>query len=219
MKDYRLTIKVRNNRLLKAIEYAGGTLGQKWCEANGLSYSRVNQFVNMTESPLAATGELRSAAARLCEVLGKLPEDLWSNEQLYPLERNFSEMEMDHAEIVALLPPEQQSYLPDFSAFEREQARALLTTAMAGLKPNERTVLQWRFEEDLTFEECAQKMGLTRERIRQIEAKAIRALKHPTRAAGLVDLVDLDEDMRASIKESAKDYEKRSRARRASLGA
>jgi RNA polymerase sigma factor (sigma-70 family) len=190
MKDYRLTIKVRNNRLLKAIEAVGGTPGGKWCAANGLGYARVNDLVNMTSSPLTAEGELHRDAARLCEVLGKLPEDLWSNEQLYPLEKNFSEMEMDHAQVVALLPQEQQSYLPDFSNLEHEQTRQLVSAALSTLTPREQEVIQMRFTDELTYEECANRLDVTRERVRQIEAKAMRKLRHPARVGMFIDAVD-----------------------------
>jgi RNA polymerase sigma factor (sigma-70 family) len=200
MKDYRLTIKVRNNRLLKAIEAVGGTPGGKWCEVNGLSYSTVNNLINMTSSPLTAGGELRLDAVRLCEVLGKLPEDLWSNEQLYPLERNFSEMEMDHAQVVALLPQEQQSYLPDFSEFERVQTKALVSKAVSTLTKREQEVIQMRFENDLTFDECASRLGVTSERVRQIYAKALRKLRHPKQAAILVDAMDFNDADRARYK-------------------
>jgi RNA polymerase sigma factor (sigma-70 family) len=204
MKDYRLTIKVRNNRLLKAIEAVGGTPGGKWCAANGLGYSRVNDLVNMTSSPLTAEGELHRDAAKLCEVLGKLPEDLWSNEQLYPLEKNFSEMEMDHAQVVALLPQEQQSYLLDLSEFERVQTKALVSKVVSTLTPREQQVIRMRFEDDLTFDECANRLGVTRERVRQIEAKALRNLRHPARAGMLVDAVDFsDPDRGVKYKQAA----------------
>jgi RNA polymerase sigma factor (sigma-70 family) len=202
MKDYRLTIKVRNNRLLKAIEAVGGTPGGKWCAANGLGYSRVNDMVNMTSSPLTAEGELHRDAARLCEVLGKLPEDLWSNEQLYPLEKNFSEMEMDHAQVVALLPQEQQSYLPDFSEFEQAQTKALVSKAVSTLTQREQKVLRMRFGDDLTLDECANRLDVTRERVRQIEAKALRKMRHPTRVGMLVDLMDFSEADRADYKQA-----------------
>lgn len=187
MKDYRLTIRVRNNRLLKAIEAGGWVLGKKWCDANGLSYGRVNGLVNMTTSPLMSDGRLYPDAARLCDVLGKLPEDLWSNEQLYPLEKNFSEMEMDHGQVVAMLPSEQQSYPPDFSEIEQKQARALLQKAMRSLSLNGQEVIRYRYEDDLTLEQCAKRMGLTKERIRQIEARAIRCLQKPACIALLAD--------------------------------
>lgn len=203
MKDYRLTIKVRNNRLLKAIEAVGGTPGGKWCAANGLGYKRVNDLINMTSSPLTAEGELHQDAAKLCEVLGKLPEDLWSNEQLYPLEKNFSDMEMDHAQVVALLPQEQQSYLPDFSEFEQAQTKALVSKAISTLTPREQEVLRMRFEDDLTLEECATRLDVTRDRVRQIEAKALRKMRHPTRVGMFVDAVDgISEKDRSSAKQA-----------------
>ena len=203
MKDYRLTIKVRNNRLLKAIEAVGGTPGGKWCAANGLGYSRVNDLVNMTSSPLTAEGELHRDAAKLCEVLGKLPEDLWSNEQLYPLEKNFSEMEMDHAQVVALLPQEQQSYLPDFSEFEQAQTKALVSKAVSTLTQREQEVIQMRFTDELTYEECGKRFGVTPGRARQIEAKALRKMRHPTRVGMFADAVDcVSEKTRSDAKKA-----------------
>jgi len=195
MKDYRITVKVRNNRLLKAIESVGGSPGNKWCEANGLGYARVNSLINMTSSPLTAEGTLFHDAARLCEVLGKLPEDLWSNEQLYPLERNFSEMEMDYAQVIAMLPPEQQSYLPDFSALEQEQTKALIAQALSTLTPREQLVIKMRFEDELTLQECAKRLSVTQGRIRQIEHKALRKLRHPARVGMLVDALDTVEEV------------------------
>lgn len=206
MKDYRLTIKVRNNRLLKAIEAVGGTSGQKWCAANGLCYTQVNALINMTSSPLTKKGELHRNAAKLCEVLGKLPEDLWSNEQLYPLEKNFSEMEMDYAQIVALLPQEQQSYLPDFSELEQAQTKALLAKAIATLKPREQEVLRMRFEDDLTLDECANRLDVTPGRVRQIEAKALRKMRHPARVGMIVDLMDFSDTERARYKYETEKY-------------
>ena len=90
MSDYRVTVKVRNNRILKAMKEIGAEPGQKWCEANGLVYTQINNLINMTESPLLKTGALSTSAERLCDVLGKLAEELWTNDQIRPLEKNFT---------------------------------------------------------------------------------------------------------------------------------
>ena len=62
------------------------------------------------------------------------------------------------------------------------------------LSPREKRVLLMRFGlEDgkpKTLEEVGKEFKVTRERIRQIEAKAIRKLKHPTRARKLRDFLD-----------------------------
>jgi len=202
MKDYHLTIKIRNNRLLKAIEAAGGTPGNKWCEANGLTYTSVNDLINMVVSPLTPTGTLRPIAIKLCEVLNKLPDDLWSNEQLYPLEKNFSEMEMDYSQIVALLPQEEQSYLPDFSEFEQAQTKALVSKALSTLTPYEQQVIHMRFTDDLTLEQCGHKLNLTLERIRQIEAKALRKMRNPKRVGMFIDATDHSKTYRTACKQA-----------------
>ena len=59
---------------------------------------------------------------------------------------------------------------------------------LASLTPREERVLRMRFgigmNTDHTLEEVGQQFSVTRERIRQIEAKALRKLKHPSRSAG-----------------------------------
>jgi len=42
--------------------------------------------------------------------------------------------------------------------------------------------VRWRFWQDLTLEEIAVKLDVTRERVRQIESKAMRKLRHPSRS-------------------------------------
>ena len=72
----------------------------------------------------------------------------------------------------------------------KEQMKEVLET----LTPRERKVVELRFGlEDgrgRTLEEVGRDFGVTRERIRQIEAKALRKLKHPTRARELKDYLD-----------------------------
>lgn len=191
IKDYRVTVKVRNNRILKAIEDVGGVSGAKWCNANGLSYVTVNELINMTASPLLLTGQLRTTAVKLCDVLNKLPEELWSNEQLYPLEKNFSEMEMDYAQVIATLPSAEQSYLLDDSAVEQRQQRQALDKAIATLRPKLQIILKYRFEENMSYAEIAETLDISNERVRQLESKALRAMRHPSRAACIIDCVDM----------------------------
>ena len=54
------------------------------------------------------------------------------------------------------------------------------------LPPREERVIEAYFKEGLTFEKIAKEFGVTRERIRQIEAKAIKRLSHPTRVNVLI---------------------------------
>ena len=76
-----------------------------------------------------------------------------------------------------------------------EQTRRVLAT----LTPREERVLRMRFgigeESDHTLEEVGQDFNVTRERIRQIEAKALRKLRHPSRSGRLKNFVESDEKL------------------------
>jgi RNA polymerase primary sigma factor len=73
----------------------------------------------------------------------------------------------------------------------REMLREQIRQALEGLQERERQVLELRFGltdgKDHTLEEVSRYFNVTRERIRQIEAKALRKLRHPTRSRPLRD--------------------------------
>ena len=86
-----------------------------------------------------------------------------------------------------------QGLLPDEQA-TRQLLKAHLDEVLDTLSPREKRVLQLRFGLDdgkqRTLEEVGKEFGVTRERIRQIEAKAIRKLKHKTREKKLRDYLE-----------------------------
>jgi RNA polymerase primary sigma factor len=86
---------------------------------------------------------------------------------------------------------EDQDALEPMDAAAREMLREQVKNALAVLSEREREVLELRFGlldgKDHTLEEVGQYFKVTRERIRQIEAKALRKLRHPTRSRHLRD--------------------------------
>jgi len=70
-----------------------------------------------------------------------------------------------------------------------------VTNLLSGLTPREAKVLRMRFGIDMntdhTLEEVGKQFDVTRERIRQIEAKALRKLRHPSRSEQLRTFMDL----------------------------
>ncbi len=76
----------------------------------------------------------------------------------------------------------------------REGLKESVREVLAGLTPREAKVLRMRFGIDMntdhTLEEVGKQFDVTRERIRQIEAKALRKLRHPTRSESLRSFLD-----------------------------
>jgi RNA polymerase primary sigma factor len=74
--------------------------------------------------------------------------------------------------------------------------RETVSDVLAGLTPREAKVLRMRFGIDMntdhTLEEVGKQFDVTRERIRQIEAKALRKLRHPSRSETLRSFLDLE---------------------------
>ncbi len=74
-----------------------------------------------------------------------------------------------------------------------EMLRGQIETVLQALTPREREVLRLRFGfedgQNYTLEEVGQRFGVTRERIRQIEVKALRKLRHPSRTVRLRDYI------------------------------
>jgi RNA polymerase primary sigma factor len=84
---------------------------------------------------------------------------------------------------------EDDEALEPMDAAAREMLREQVQSALAALSERERQVLELRFGlidgKDHTLEEVSRYFNVTRERIRQIEAKALRKLRHPTRSRNL----------------------------------
>jgi len=88
---------------------------------------------------------------------------------------------------------EDEDALEPMDAASREMLREAMQHALAVLSDREREVLELRFGlmdgKEHTLEEVGQYFNVTRERIRQIESKALRKLRHPTRSRFLRDFL------------------------------
>ena len=86
------------------------------------------------------------------------------------------------------------SQLSPIEATSRELLKENIEEVLASLSDREAKVLKMRFglmnEKPMTLEEVGKEFGVTRERIRQIEAKALRKLRHPSRRKKLQDYLE-----------------------------
>jgi len=87
--------------------------------------------------------------------------------------------------------PEQE----DVNAFDQAETESIMTDALAELPEREADIIRMRFgigrDADMTLEEIGQLYGVTRERIRQIEAKGLDRLSHPGRKRRLQELLGM----------------------------
>ena len=192
MKEYRVKVTVRNNLLLSAIEDAGYASQTDFARACNLNVTYVNALVAMRTVPLRNDGQFTDVAQTIMEVLGACPTDLWTTEQLsMRLKRNSAEMEMTQTELLPALGMNPIDMLefktPDEYASDQELTNVVAST-LKTLTFREQMVLGKRFginSEEQTLDQIAKEMGMTRERIRQIEAKALRKMRHPSRSEEL----------------------------------
>jgi RNA polymerase sigma factor (sigma-70 family) len=185
MKEFRLKVSVRNNLLLSAIEAQGYVSVAEFERACGLGMGRINNLVAMREAPISTFGEFSKNAKLVMEVLGAAPTDLWTEQQLtIKLKTNSGQRAIDANLVQHLLEQKNRTdYLPspEDSLLAAETA-AIVEQVLGTLKPREKDILQERFEKDLTLEEVGNHHGLSKERIRGIESKALRKLKHESRS-------------------------------------
>ena len=197
--EYRIKVTVRNNLILNAIENAGYKSVSEFCRAAGLPKTALTELIAMRKPPLNQSGEFSEHAKALMEELCALPTDLWTSEQLtLKLKRNTAQRDVSsegmraalgmHAEeLLELMKPDD----PDDAVLKREMV-SVVEEQLESLSPRESKILRMRFGigcEEHTGDEIGNMFGLTKTRILQIEAKALRHLKHPSRSDELRQLL------------------------------
>ena len=117
--------------------------------------------------------------------------------------REIQKIALDPVSLETPIGEEDDSHLGDFVPDERSLSPEEYTTneilkeeiksVLSTLQPREQQVLELRFGlidgTSYTLEEVGKRFNVTRERIRQIEAKALRKLRHPSRAKKLKDFM------------------------------
>ena len=151
--------------------------------------------------------KLVRVSRRLLQELGREPmdEEIAEEMGITPEKvREITKVSQDPVSLETPIGEEEDSHLGDFvedkeatapsEAASLTMLRTEVEDILDTLTPRERRVLQLRFGlidgHQRTLEEVGKRFGVTRERIRQIEAKALRKLRHPSRSKKLKDYLD-----------------------------
>lgn len=176
MSDFSIQIKVRNGRLLRAIRQKYGSSAEL-CRKCEISPTIVSRYLIMKESPILMNGDWKESAFDVSSALGMEPEEIWPDYmRQIALRKSTVELDASVDQIAALSSGEGQLAI-------KLAAMKIINTHR--LRPRYREVLKMRFINDMTLEEAGKVVGVTRERIRQMESKSLRTLKHPASLSGI----------------------------------
>jgi RNA polymerase sigma factor (sigma-70 family) len=188
--EVRVEARVRNNVLWHAIFDNYKSVAEFCRKHPEVHQTNVGELLNLNGmSPRKPDGKYRKICVILSKIFRMHPDDL------FPAKLYFLEDTKMVAEIpFSALPSADRETLvltgdSTGDAAMDEEMRRKMAKALNGLRPREARVLQLRFglngEYEHTLDETGEDIKVSRERVRQIETKALRKLRHPSR--GLKD--------------------------------
>jgi RNA polymerase sigma factor (sigma-70 family) len=184
MKEYELTLKIRNNYLLTMMREEGIRTAAELSKATGVNQSTIGGFLNLKEAPFDAHGQLRLPAKQLMDFFHVGLDMLFPEDHIQaPLKNNCFSAEVTKDELAQASLLNSDPYDLLLLATSADSFDAIISP----LTGREQRVLKCRFQDESSLEETGKIIGVTRERVRQIEAKALRKLRHPSRLKHLVD--------------------------------
>lgn len=185
--EYAVKVSVRNALILRRMKALGIKSQAELARLAGLRVMTVSTLVTLKKAPKnKLTGDWVDAAYALSSALQVEPEELWTErQQTMALKRNSYEVDMNEEEVQRLSTDGGVERL----VLDKERTKVISKT-LNSLTPREEYVVRRRFFDEDTLDDIADDMEVHRERIRQIEAKALRKLKHPSR--GLKQYVEIE---------------------------
>ena len=190
--DYRVELKVKNNNILRKIEEAGYKTVGEFCRLNNRPswQSQIGSYVNLKETPLNAAGDFYPHVYEMSDILNCSPEDLFTQTQLQTaLETNKRTIQVNEAEMEFMLNHAPEPLLLE-DKIHADRLPEKIDEILKTLTPREEKIISLRFGLDgvppQTLEEVGHLFGVTRERIRRIEVKALRKMRHPERSKELL---------------------------------
>ena len=185
--EYLVKVTIRNNLIVRQMKKLGIKTQTELAKLSGLQPITVGKLIGLKRRPLhALTGEWLDTAFALSAALHVEPEELWTEKQRgMALDSNSREVSMSEDAVMQLASGDRLEH--------NVIASKLVADALTTLSPREQDIIHRRFFEGETLDEIGDRQGVSRGRIQQLEAKALRKLKHPSRSRPLRQLIQGDE--------------------------
>jgi len=181
-KDYLLQVRIKNAPLLRAMKNKGFNSISELSRASGISQAVLGKFANLQQGAFTKSGELRHNILILSELLGVMPNRLFPGQNFIdPLPISKGEREVNIEELSNFTRIVQDP----IKLLEQQDASIIIRKIMKKLTPREERIIYKRFFEGKTLYECGEDFNVTRERVRQMEVRALRKLMKPENSKSL----------------------------------
>ena len=188
MEQVRIEIKIKNKVLYDAI-YKDSKNISFFCKKYSLNLTRVCEFISLKKSPInKTTGEFNKLAVQLSFIL-KIPFEILFPKNLYKIKKTFFVIEKEVNVMGFNKNLMIENANPETHVFRKELNEALMNV-LSKLKQIEKNVIIMRYFEDKTLEEIGKKYNLNRNRIRQIESKALNKIRNPKLSKNIKHFLD-----------------------------
>jgi len=168
--------RYKHGELYAIIQRIGWTQSELARQTN-IHVSRIGDIINLVKRPTAkqadAIQKAVGAAGEYLDVLAEWPETFEG------LKRGYKREQTAEVELENLIGNREAMLLPAPETEDTSELDSALETVMADLYPREQSVLKDRFWNGLTIEQTGKKYRVSGQRIRGIEAHALRRLRHP----------------------------------------
>lgn len=173
--------RLKHGLLLEALSQRGWSQRQA-AKFLGVSMQAFGRWINLRDVPRRLT---EKQVQKLVELTGQLPEALWPD---YVRSRDFLDAsktftvvkDVEARKFLTALTQRELPPTPE-EVFAREEMTETIDMVLATLPARDARIIKKRFYEEKTCEEVGVEEGVTRERVRQIEDKALRKLRRPNR--------------------------------------
>ena len=190
--DFYAILKVQNGRIRKAMEDAGIPNAARLAERAGKSAACVGKLLNFKISPRRpGDGQWRAVTQAVCDALCVEPADIFPDHLSVTMDANQMARYVERGQI----PHADRRHLPaPDEAAEAQELRETIDRLLQTLTFREREIVKLRYALDggfeFTLDEVATIFDISTERVRQVEARAVRKMQHPARSKRLAPFVE-----------------------------